>query len=432
MTQFLPARLLLCAFAVCVGNLLSANSVSAQEWTRFRGPNGTGLSDTPKIPTTWTEKDYNWQTELPGYGHSSPVLWGETIFLTSASEDGSQRIALGINAITGKILWERRYNSTTHKKHLKNSYASSTPAVDEKHVYVCWSAPKEFDLIALDHYGNEVWKTDLGPFVSQHSCGTSPIVYEDMVILCNEQDGVMKDNDGAGKSSIMALDRMTGKIRWQVERVSAVVTYSTPYVYQPAGQPDELIFNSQGQGMTAVDPKTGKTNWEISILDKRSVSSPILAGGLLFASCGSGGGGNYVVAVKPGSATTGKQAEIAYKVDKSAPYVPTPIAKGNLVFLWGDGGVVACVKADSGDLLWRNRVEGGGNFSGSPVCVEDKLYCIAENGDVVVLAAADQFKQLGRVSLGEQSHSTPSIAGGCMYLRTVSHLYSLGGKKRKG
>jgi outer membrane protein assembly factor BamB len=432
MSRSLSAKFSLCAFAVCFGNLLSANLISAQEWTRFRGPNGTGYSDAANIPATWTEKDYNWQTKLPGYGHSSPVLWGETIFLISATEDGSQRIVMGINAVSGKILWERRYNSTTHKKHLKNSYASSTPAVDEKHVYVCWSAPKEFDLIALDHYGNEVWKTDLGPFVSQHSCGTSPIVYEDMVILCNEQDEAMKDNDGAGKSSLVAVDRRTGKIRWQTERTTAVVTYSTPYVYQPEKGPTELIFNSQGHGMTSIDPMTGKTNWEIDILNKRSVSSPILAGGLLYASCGSGGGGNYVVAVKPGSAVTGKQAEIAYKVNQSAPYVPTPIAKGDLVFLWGDGGVVACIKASTGDLLWRNRVEGGGNFSGSPVCVQDKLYCIAENGDVIVLAAAEEFKQLGRVSLGEQSHSTPAIADGYMYLRTVSHLYSLGGKKRKG
>ena len=156
-----------------------------------------------------------------------------------------------------------------------------------------------------------------------------------MVIVCNEQDEAMKDNDGAGKSSLIAVDRLTGKTRWQTERTTAVVTYSTPYVYQPEQGPPELIFNSQGHGMTGVDPKTGKTNWEISILDKRSVSSPILAGGLVFASCGSGGGGNYVVAVKPGSAITGKQPEIAYKVNQSAPYVPTPIAKGDLRLLVG-------------------------------------------------------------------------------------------------
>ena len=182
-----------------------------------------------------------------------------------------------------------------------------------------------------------------------------------------------------------------------------------------------MIFNSQSHGISSIDPATGHTNWEIDVFDKRSVSSPLVVGGLIFGSCGSGGGGNYVVAVRPG-----KKPEVAYKIDKSAPYVPTSVAHGKLLFLWGDSGVVSCIDVPSGNLVWQKRV--GGNYSGSPVRAAGRLYCISAEGEVVVLAAKDQFDLISRQPLGEPSRSTPAIAGGRMYLRTVSHLVSIGGK----
>ena len=160
-----------------------AASVDAQEWTRFRGPNGTGVSDDASIPTTWTDKDYLWKAELPGAGHSSPVIWGDKVFLTSALDDPQQRVVLCLDANTGKILWDRRFDYHVHKKHLLNSFASPTPAVDAEHVYVSWSVPESLTLMALTHDGRDVWKLDLGKFVSQHSAGNSPVVVGDMVVL---------------------------------------------------------------------------------------------------------------------------------------------------------------------------------------------------------------------------------------------------------
>jgi outer membrane protein assembly factor BamB len=395
---------------------------ASEAWTRFRGPNGSGISTAKGIPTSWTEDDYNWKVQLPGIGHSSPVIWGDKIFLTSAVEDNAERIVLCLSTADGAIQWQRRYSSTVHKKHLRNSFASSTPAVDKNHVYVCWSAPESYQLLALDHDGHDVWKLDLGKFVSQHSCGTSPIVFEDMVILGNDQDGEMKDNDGAGESSWLAVSAKDGSIRWRVPRKSAVVSYATPCIYQPAGKPPELIFNSQGHGISSIDPYTGKVNWEVGVFDKRAVSSPIIAAGLIFGTTGSGGGGSYVSAVKPG-----ENAEQAYKLTDQAPYVPTPIAKDDLLFLWSDKGVVTCAKAATGETLWRERV--GGNYSGSPICVGNNLYCIAEDGEVAVIAAAPTYELIAKNPLGEDSRSTPSVANGRLYLRTYSHLISIGGKK---
>lgn len=396
------------------------SSVAAQEWTRFRGPNGAGYAEA-NIPGEWSEKDYNWRAELPGIGHSCPVFWGDKIFLTSAFEDTCTRIVLCLDAADGKILWRREFTSTVHTKHKMNSYASCTPAVDAERVYVAWTAPEEYTLMALDHEGNDVWHRNLGPFVSQHSGGTSPIIYQDLVIIGNEQG----DEDKNGISFLAAFDRRTGEPRWQRARQTENVAYSTPCVFSQPGKPDELIFNSGAHGITSIDPQTGNVNWEIDVLDKRSVSSPVIAGGLIFATCGSGGGGNYVAAVRP-PAKKGDQPEIAYRVDDSAPYVPTVVAKDDRIFLWSDAGVVSCLEASTGKQIWKKRV--GGAYSGSPVIAGDKLVCMSMDGTAVVVAASDEYELLGKNSLGEESRSTPSIAGGRLYLRTYSHLISLGGK----
>lgn len=402
--------------------LLTAGAVSTvatgQEWTRFRGPNGAGISECDTIPVTWTDDDYNWQVALPGTGHSSPVLWGERIFLTSAEDDGAVRIVLCLSAENGELLWQRRYPSTPHKKHVRNSFATPTPAVDADHVYVAWSAPEEYTFLALDHQGNDVWRRNLGPYESQHSCGTSPIVFEDMVVLGNEQDG---------DSFLIAVDRQTGSTRWQTPREPSRVAYSTPCIFQPEQGPLEMIFNSGSHGIYSVDPWSGRPNWELKVFTMRSVSSPVIVGDIIYGSCGSGAGGNYVVALRHPSATASGEPEEAYRVDRSAPYVPTVVAHGPLVFLMSDGGVATCIEAESGEVVWRHRV--GNNFSASPIRVQDRLYCVADDGEVLVLAATRDYEILGRMHLNEESRSTPAVAGGRLYLRTISHLYSLGGKE---
>jgi outer membrane protein assembly factor BamB len=399
-------------------------SLAAQEWTRFRGPNGTGVSNAKTVPAKWTEKDFNWKVELPAGGHSSPVLWGDKIFLAGADNDlTAQRTLFCLSATNGKLLWSRKYPSTHHKRHKLNSFASATPAVDRDYVYFVWSAPEEYTLVALDHEGRDIWHRDLGPYVSQHSCGSSPVLYEDLVILGNDQDV-----EGGGQSFLIAVDRRSGETVWKHDRTSKVVAYSTPCVYQAPGGPAELIFNSQAHGVTAIDPHTGKVDWEVpGILDKRSVSSPVItASGLITASCGSGNGGNFVVAVKPGTLAQSSSGTVAYKIDRGGPYVPTPLAKGNFLFLWSDAGVVTCAREKTGEIVWQERV--GGTYYGSPICVDDRLFCINTDGEVVVVAASEEFKELARNPLDEVSHSTPAVAGGRMYVRTFQHLVSVGGK----
>ena len=407
------------AIAVAAWALL-IGPVNAQEWTRFRGPNGTAVSDATTIPATWTPDDYNWKKELPGGSHGSPVLWGDRIFLLSAVEETAQRIVLCLSATDGRILWQKRYETTLHGRHEFNSFASSTPAVDADRVYVNWATPKEYTLMALDHDGNEVWRRDLGPFNGDHASGASPIVHDDMIILANDQQTT---------AFLLAVDRKTGKTRWKVDRTPTRANYGTPCVLERDGQPAELIFAGTTHGITSIDPRSGRVNWELfDLFDKRVVSSPTIVSGLVIGTCGSGGGGNYAVAVRPGSRDGATAPKLAYQVRRAAPYVPTPVAKGDLLFLWNDKGIVTCLHGPTGKVIWRERV-GRDRFFGSPVRVGDRLYCISEDGDVVVVAAEPDFALLGRNPLGELSRATPAVAGGRMYLRTFSHLVSVGGKK---
>jgi outer membrane protein assembly factor BamB len=397
-----------------------AQAGPAQEWTRFRGPNGSGISAATTIPVRFTEKDYNWKVKLSGVGHSSPVLWGERIFVTSGAEATGKRLVLCLRASDGSRFWSREFVGDKHGKHTDNSFASATPAVDEKYLFLCWATPKEYIVQALDHDGKDVWRIDLGCYKSGHGFGSSPIVHEDMVIVCNDQDGT---------SSVVALERDTGKVRWKTPRQSKA-SYATPCIYQPKGKAAELIFTSWELGITAIDPKTGKANWASNIFSKGHVetpiSSPIVAGDLVLGTCGWLGVKKEVVAVRPGA---NEKQETVYRIDRAAPLCTTPLAKDDLLFLWSDEGLASCANATTGEVYWRERVPGA--YYGSPVWINNRVYCMSRDGDLIVLSAAKKFEQVARLPLGEGSHATPAIAGGTMYLRTFSQLISVGGKEPK-
>lgn len=401
-------------------SLSSAIEAADGSWSRFRGPNGTGISEATTIPVRWTADDYRWRVELPGIGYSSPVICGERVFVTSASEDDATQVIHCLRTGDGSPIWKREYASTTHPKHKLNCYASSTPAVDADRLYFVWATPEKYHIAALDQAsGEEVWRREVGPFVAEHGYGASPIVFEDLVILSNDQDG---------ESSTFALDAKTGKTRWQTPRKTEKTAYATPLIYRSEGGPPQLIQSSWAHGVSSLDPRTGAVNWELDVMTYRVVGSPAVASGLIVASCGGGGVGKRMVAVRPGDPANGAKPELVYEMKGALPYVPTPIANDPLVFLWGDQGVVTCLNAPTGEVLWKERV--GGNFFGSPVRVGDHLYCISREGELVVLAASEKYESVSRIDLGERSNSTPAIADGVMYLRTVSHLMAIGGARR--
>jgi outer membrane protein assembly factor BamB len=218
------------------------------------------------------------------------------------------------------------------------------------------------------------------------------------------------------KSAWIAVDRETGQTRWTLERkTSNKTSYSTPCVY-PRDTKPQIIFASFAHGLTSVNPQTGTVIWEVpDAFTSRVVASPVFADGLIIGTCGDFGRGKRLIAIRPGSADKSSPPAAAYK-----------IAKDGLLFMFDDVGYVSCLRSNTGEQLWRERP--AKKFYGSPVWVDGKLYCIATTGDVVVVKAAADYELLAVNPLGEKSHSTPAVAGGRMYLRTFSHLFSLGSK----
>lgn len=408
--------LLVLSFSTSISGLLPG-----QEWTRFRGENGSGISTAKSIPSQWSDSDLNWKTDLPGVGHSSPVVFGQTIFVQSGHPENGTKYVIAVNAQNGKKLWTKKFPGSTYRFHRLNSYSSSTPAVDDERVYVCWSDNSKTILMALTHAGEKVWQKELGSWIGQHGFAASPIVYQGKVIISNsQQKNQLRPGQKPGQSVVYAFDAKTGDVAWKSERVTSRVSYSVPCIFKNEAGKDELVCCNTAEGVYSLNPQNGQLLWSYDkAFDKRTVSSPIIANGLILGSCGSGGGGNFVVAIRPG-----KEPQLKFKVDRNANYVPTPVAYNGSIFLVSDKGVASCVDSQSGKVIWRERLKG--EYWASPVCVDGKIYAINAAGSVTVFAADKEFRKLGESELGEKSHSTPAVSNGQMILRTISHLMSVG------
>jgi outer membrane protein assembly factor BamB len=420
---FSSARFLPGFFVVLA--VLFASVSQAEQWTRFRGPNGQGISAAQTIPVKWTQDDYNWKVKLPGGGHSSPVVWKDKIFVTTGHEQANCGTILALSVSEGQTLWQRQYTLGSYRMNRLNSYAATTPAVDADRVYVLWPASSNTMLVALDHFGNELWKRTFGPVRSAHGAGTSPVVFEDIVVFTHEQERGSKDI----QSAWIAVDCRTGQTQWRLQREkSPKMSYSTPCIYQPAGHKPQLVFTSYAHGITGVNPRTAEVMWEVkSAFADRVVSSPVIAGELIIGTCGEGGSGRRLIAIQPGKADKVTEPKELYRIEgRSATYVPTPLAVEELLFTVHDQGYISCLSSATGEQRWRQKP--AGRFYGSPIYAGGNLYCITITGDVVVTKAASSYDLLAVNPLGEKSHATPAIAGGRMYLRTYSHLISIGPK----
>lgn len=393
------------------------NQSDSGEWPRFRGPNGSGISESTKIPTNWEDEDYKWRVELPGVGHGSPVVWGVRLFVNCASDDGAKRILQCHSTESGKLLWEKKFDSSQHKTHKFNSYATSTPCVDEQRVYISWGTPEELAIVALTHDGQIVWEArELGTVVGGHGFGTSPILHGDKVVIANDTEK---------ESSLIALNRHSGELVWKVKRPGGRLNFATPCVYERVGEADLLIFSAWPIGVTAIHAETGEQVWEVEAYDvkkgQRAVASPIVDHGLIFANCAFVSNPKHLVALRPDAGT----ALEVFRVDNSTvPHIPSLLAYDGLLFAWADKGICTCYEIDSGNKVWQERI--GGNYFSSPICVNGNIYCINADGFCVVIKAGREYEELARIDLGEACRSTPAIANNRMFIRTFSHLMAVG------
>jgi outer membrane protein assembly factor BamB len=395
----------------------SAQESGLHPWTRFRGTDGMGIDSNGSAPIDWDSSDFKWQTSLPGLGHSSPVVWERTIYVTSADDANHMGYVMAIDEQDGRILWQKEFDVADLTMHVDNNLASSSPAVDESQLYVIWYAKEKATLTALTHDGEILWQSEFDGIEARHGGGSSLVLTEKNVVFTREQE-----EGSSFKSSWVAVDKGSGKIAWELERETCTRnSFSTPILVKNDRQEAQLIFTSEAHGFTGVDPETGQVLWENKgLLTHRVVASPLYSNGLLVG-CRKGEG--MVVGV---DLNTHKVADTAlYTLPPNlSPYLPTPLVKGDLLFIFMDNGTVACVRLASGEILWKERP--AGPLYGSPVWVDGKLYCISKAGKVIVIQADSNYKLHGIHDLGEGSFSTPVMCESGMVFRTFSKLMLLG------
>ena len=413
----LIARIVILVSAAAIAQPILAEDPS-NTWTRFRGPNGLGNLEEFSISLPWKAEQVLGRVDLPAFGNGSPVIWDSKAFLLCGDQSNADRYLVAVDIEKPRIMWQKKFASTAHPLHKLSSYASSTPCVDAKQVYCAWGAPQSLTVKAFTHDGNEVWSRDLGRYETQHGFGTSPIVVGDLLVLFNSQDAEeLPAGVPPGTETMIAMNRSTGETVWETPFVATRVCYGVPCVATINGQ-EAILCSSTGNGFFALDAKTGKKLWnpKTTNFSKRVCSSLVQSGSLLISTEGSGGGGNILFAVK----ADGSQDEV-YRIKKAAPYVPTPVAKGDLLFLWADNGIVSCIDAKTGETHWSERV--GGNVSSSPVVLGKSLVGISQDGIVTILAADKQFQKLGEIALEQTVRSTPAATANRLLIRSSEQLW---------
>jgi len=402
------------AVAAC-GLAALATTTLAADWSRFRGPNGSGAVDAG--PVQWAgASGIAWKAEIPGIGHSSPIVVGDKVFLQSSSEDGAKRMLVCIDG-KGKIEWTRGIDAKhpgKGKVHTKSSMASSTPTSDGERVFNIFWDGAGLIAVAYDLAGKELWKTPLGPFVSQHGFGGSPVAYAGKVYVNYDQDQA---------AEVLALNAKSGKIDWSAKRKPFRACSSSPLVRELPGGKTEIVVSSTA-GLTGYDPADGKVNWnwewKFDGMGLRTVGSPILANGTVIAVSGDGSGARSTVAVTPG-----EQAKLLWEKTKDTPYVPGPVTKGDYVYWVSDGGMAVCAEIKTGKILWSERAFQK-SVSASLLLIGDAVFAVAEDGKAVAFQASPGgYEQVASSNVGEAVFATPAAANGKLYVRGVKHLFCI-------
>jgi outer membrane protein assembly factor BamB len=402
-----------------LGFFFTAATLTAADWTRFRGDNGTGIvSDT--LPTSWSPtKNITWKTALDGKGNSSPIIVKGKLFLQTASKDGSKRSLVCLDAKTGDKVWTKDFPGQPTKVHAKSSLASCTPSSDGTHVYTAVWDGDGLAVHAVDFAGKIKWTTPFGSFKSQHGAGLSPVVHEGRVYVNFDSDDV---------ADVVALDAKTGEKSWRASRKVYRACYSSPIVRTLDGGKTEIIIFTTA-GATGYDPASGAVNWSWTIPWKdgemalRSVASPFFANGTLVCVTGDGSGSRYSCAVSPKDGTA--KLEWEKRSSKLAPYVPCPIVKGDHIYWITDQGIAECLELKTGKILWSERVVNAA-VSASPILARDNLYIIDETGKAVVIKADPKgFEKVGTGDVGEAVFASPAVADGKLYIRGANSVFCI-------
>jgi outer membrane protein assembly factor BamB len=434
--------------------VLVASSLFAQNWPSFRGQDAKGVQEGKSLPSGWNlEKSEKvlWKTPIPGLAHSSPVVWGNRIFVTTAiASDKNRVIQIGrvdplglandmsrqswrvycLDRASGKILWEKIAQEAEPRvrRHPKTTHASATPATNGKYLVVLFASG---GLYCYDLKGNLRWSQDLGVLnanwadkpEAQWGPASSPIIYKNLAIV---QCDIEKD------SFIAAFDLASGKKVWSTPR-KTIPSWSTPMVYEGKKRAELVISGSDD--IRGYDPMTGHELWSLGPTSRISIPTPFVADDLIYVTSGYARGVQPIYAIhagatgdislKEGVFTSG---HIAWSTQKGGPYITTPIVYQGYLYVCGYNGVLACYNAKTGERMYEQRLGEGGFFSSSPVAGDGKIYAISEDGEAFVIKAGPKFELVSTNPMGEVCMATPALTQGMIVIRTISQVIGIGVK----
>ncbi|MDA1272452.1 MAG: PQQ-binding-like beta-propeller repeat protein [Verrucomicrobia bacterium] len=425
-------------------------SIAASAWPQFRGFNSKGVADGDHLPLQWGEsQNIAWKAQVPGVGWSSPIGWGNRIFVTSVLKEGELETpkkglyfngerpvpskdlhiykVFGFDLETGRKLWERDVHSgrPSSSVHLKNSYASETPVTDGTRVYAYFG---NLGLFCLDMEGNGIWSKNFEVFPTRYGWGTaaSPVLHNNRLYIVNDNDK---------QSFLVALDPSTGNEIWRVNR-DEPSNWATPYIWENHER-TEIV--TPGRNKVRSYNLKGEPLWELGGMSSIAIPTPFSEFGLLYVSSGYVGDNiRPLFAIRPGASgdISLKEGEtsnshVAWYQAKGGPYNPSPLVYGDYLYVLYDRGLLSCYEAKTGRLVYdreRLNTEGVSAFTSSPWAYGGKLFCLSEDGDTFVVEAGPAYKLHRKNSLAEMSMATPAVLGDSLIIRTMNHLYCIRSK----
>jgi outer membrane protein assembly factor BamB len=448
MRQTLVTAVLSLVLSIAVPLLSSTTALAAEPtdvWPQWRGPGGQGRAPGPSVPTTWDEKTIAWKTPIEGRGHSSPIVWGDRVFVTTAIEGepipgaaapehtfagqpfrhpaslGADKAhtfkVISLDASIGAIVWSTvAYEGRVFDdRHSAGSYASPTPVTDGERVYAYFGSEGVY---AYDFAGGLVWSKDLGdiPTVGL-GVGSSPVLWNDLLII-------LADEDSGENSFIVALDKRTGEQVWRKER-DVQVSWGTPLLVDGPDGRSQLLTTGL-ELVISYDPASGEELWRAKGLENNAIHAPLVHGNLAIFT--SGYPEKMVIAI-PLDRRGDLGDTRAWTYTKGAAYVPSNLLVAGLVYLTSDGGVMTCLDAATGEVVYEGgRFPVRSRFTASLIAIGDQILMINNEGDAAFIATGREHAITAQTSLGEKVFATPAVAGSRLYVRGEQHLYAIGGK----
>ncbi len=391
--------------------------LQGQNWPGWRGPNGDGSSIEKNLPVEWDSvKNVLWKRKVPGTGHSSPIIWEDKLFITSAIPGTNEKKLLCYDALNGNLLWQRTVvKAALEKKHADNSFASGTPATDGKLVYVSFLDVEDIVVAAYDFSGTKIWEQRPGKFQSPHGYSCSPVIYKDKLII----NGISK-----GDNFFAALDKTDGQIIWKKVQENLSHSFSTPFIRTMSGKTQLILLGNKEIG--SYNPDDGSRYWHVSGPSEDFCSTPVYneKHDLLIVS--TAWPRRILSAIHIDGSGDVTETHVAWQTMQGAMYVPSPVCTDDYLYTTMTSGVVYCTDIATGDSLWTKNM---GKQYASPVLADGLVYMPNDEGVMTVLKPGPSFEMVARNDIGEGMIASAAISNGKIFLRGEEHLFCIGKKE---